>query len=201
MGLLPDTQNCGLRMRRGCRESFPRHRLQRTSLVSDPDMHHGTCVTHVPWCMSGSVNRGGGENFPGIPGACTTRHITYLARGPFIWAANTCAKWAYEWLEVNLFWRVSLWPSNHRHMWRSLKIITTHQHLIDQPVNACLDSDYYKHISANRPVGGIVRPATFYELRYGEFAPESRALCRVKNWEIGFITIWSYFGLVCVCIS
>ena len=22
--------------------------------VSDPDMHHGTCVTHVPWCMSGS---------------------------------------------------------------------------------------------------------------------------------------------------
>ena len=23
--------------------------------VSDPDMHHGTCVTHVPWCMSGSL--------------------------------------------------------------------------------------------------------------------------------------------------
>ena len=22
--------------------------------VSDPDIHHGTCVTHVPWCMSGS---------------------------------------------------------------------------------------------------------------------------------------------------
>ena len=22
---------------------------------SDPDMHHGTCVTHVPWCMSGSL--------------------------------------------------------------------------------------------------------------------------------------------------
>ena len=26
-GLLPDTQNCGLRMRRGFRERFPRHRL------------------------------------------------------------------------------------------------------------------------------------------------------------------------------
>ena len=25
------------------------------SWVSDPDMHHGTCVTHVPWCMSGSL--------------------------------------------------------------------------------------------------------------------------------------------------
>ena len=23
--------------------------------VSDPDMHRGTCVTHVPWCMPGSV--------------------------------------------------------------------------------------------------------------------------------------------------
>ena len=21
--------------------------------VSDPDMHHGTCVTHVPWCIPG----------------------------------------------------------------------------------------------------------------------------------------------------
>ena len=33
-------------------------------------MHHGTCVTHVPWCMSGSLTCGGGENVPGIPGAC-----------------------------------------------------------------------------------------------------------------------------------
>ena len=23
--------------------------------VRDPDMHHGTCVTHVPWCMPGSL--------------------------------------------------------------------------------------------------------------------------------------------------
>ena len=23
--------------------------------VSYPDMHHGTCVTHVPWCMPGSL--------------------------------------------------------------------------------------------------------------------------------------------------
>ena len=26
--------------------------------VSDPDMHHGTCVTHVPWCMPGSLTYG-----------------------------------------------------------------------------------------------------------------------------------------------
>ena len=27
-------------------------------LVSDPDMHHGTCVTHVPWCMPGPLTSG-----------------------------------------------------------------------------------------------------------------------------------------------
>ena len=26
--------------------------------VRDPDMHHGTCVTHVPWCMPGSLTSG-----------------------------------------------------------------------------------------------------------------------------------------------
>ena len=62
----------------------PHRRLQKKSLVSDPGMHHGTCVTHVPWCMSGSFTRGGGENVPGIPGACATRNFTYLVRGPLI---------------------------------------------------------------------------------------------------------------------
>ena len=49
---------------------FPRRRFQRKPIVSDPGMHHGTCVTHVPWCMSGSFTCGDGENVPGIPGAC-----------------------------------------------------------------------------------------------------------------------------------
>ena len=37
--------------------------------VSDPGMHHGTWVAHVPWGMSGSLTRGGGENktFPAFP--------------------------------------------------------------------------------------------------------------------------------------
>ena len=28
------------------------------SRISDPDMHHGTYVTHVPWCMPGSLTGG-----------------------------------------------------------------------------------------------------------------------------------------------
>ena len=35
--------------------------------VSISDMHHGTCVMHIP----------------GICGACATRNFTYLVRGPF----------------------------------------------------------------------------------------------------------------------
>ena len=49
---------------------FPRRRLQRKPLVSGPGIHHGMCVTHVPWCMSGSLTGGGRENVPGILGAC-----------------------------------------------------------------------------------------------------------------------------------
>ena len=65
---------------------FPR-RLQKKPLVSDPGMHHGT------WCMPGSLTRSGGENVPGIPGACTTCNFTYLARGPWTsmpWWISPC---------------------------------------------------------------------------------------------------------------
>ena len=61
---------------------FPRHWLQRKPLVNDPGMHHGTCVTHVPWCMSWSLTRGRGESVPDIPGVCATLNFTYLVRGP-----------------------------------------------------------------------------------------------------------------------
>ena len=64
--------------------TFPRHLFQRKTLVNDPDMNHGTCVTHVPWCMSGWLTRGGRENVPCITGACATRNFTYLARGPWL---------------------------------------------------------------------------------------------------------------------
>ena len=36
-------------------------------LVSDPGMHHGTCVSHVPWCMSGLLAPDGGKTFPAFP--------------------------------------------------------------------------------------------------------------------------------------
>ena len=66
-----------------CQERFTRHRFQWKPVVSDPGMHHGACVTHVPWCMSGSLAGGAGENVHGILGACATRNFTYLARDPW----------------------------------------------------------------------------------------------------------------------
>ena len=56
----------------------PLVRLHRKLQVSDPGMHHGTCVRHTPWCMSGSLTRHGG-----IPGAYETLNFTYLTRGPW----------------------------------------------------------------------------------------------------------------------
>ena len=78
-------------MRRECREHFPRHRFQRKPLVSDPGMHHDTCVTHVPWCMLGLLTRRSGENVSGIPGVCATRNFTYLIRGP--WPSGIMPRW------------------------------------------------------------------------------------------------------------
>ena len=84
MGLLPDSQNCW-----NAGNISPRHWLLRKPLVNDPSMHHGTGVKHVPWCMSGSLTYGGGENVPVIPGACATRNFAYLVRGP--WETNHLA--------------------------------------------------------------------------------------------------------------
>ena len=130
MGLLPDTQNCGLRMRWECRERFPRHRLQRKPLVSDPGMHHGTCVTHVPWCESGSLTRGDGENAPGIPGACATRNFAYLVRGPCcnidqcfalcLGAVDTFSDDRLQ-IEPGCVWNVHIFNMTNQHTWKHIE--------------------------------------------------------------------------------
>ena len=118
MGLLPDTQNWGMRMRRECQKRFPRHRVQRKPIDSDPDMHHGTCVTHVPWCMSGLLTRGDGANVPGIPGACVTRNFTYLVRGicmALILAIGRVFEWMRWWSRDELNWSILNWLGHYCH--------------------------------------------------------------------------------------
>ena len=71
-------------MRRECRGRFSGQRWR----VSDPNMHHGTCVAHVPWCIPGSLTSAllwsrWREKPTGISGACATRNFAYLIRGPW----------------------------------------------------------------------------------------------------------------------
>ena len=54
-------------------------------LVSDPGMHHGMCMRHVMWCMSGSLTRVGRESVPGISSACTTRNFHVSGKVPITW--------------------------------------------------------------------------------------------------------------------
>ena len=74
--VLVEWASCQIRKIAGCAcagdagNVFPRRRCQSKPLVSDPGMHHGTCVTHVPLCMSGLLTCGDGKNVPSIPGAC-----------------------------------------------------------------------------------------------------------------------------------
>ena len=51
-------------------------------LLAIPVCIAARAVTHVPWCKSGWLNPGGGESVPGIAGACATRNVAYLIKGP-----------------------------------------------------------------------------------------------------------------------
>ena len=60
----------------------------RPPQVSDPDMHHGTCVTHVPWCMTELLTSGFLWNWwrgkrSRHSRRIRTRNSTYLVRGTF----------------------------------------------------------------------------------------------------------------------
>ena len=61
---------------------FLHRRLQRKLLVSDPYMHHDTCVTHVPWCMSGSLNQRWQGKRSRHSRRMRARNFTYLVWGP-----------------------------------------------------------------------------------------------------------------------
>ena len=80
----------------------------RKPLVSDPGMHHGTCVTHVSWFVSGSLTRGDGENVPDIPGACRTQTFAYLVRGPCSVARTMTIYWMGWYKYINSAWQWAL---------------------------------------------------------------------------------------------
>ena len=112
--------SCQIRKNTGCAcagnagNVFPRRRFQRKLLYSDPGMHHGTCVTHVPWCMSGSLTCGDGENVPGIPGACASAILRIWQEAHVQnFVAITVLELRWVWNEISiefeLRWKNCLW--------------------------------------------------------------------------------------------
>ena len=90
---------------------FPRGRLQTKLLASDPGMHHGTCVTHVPWCMSGSLTRCGGETFLAFP-AHAHPQIYVSGKRPIGWNSNwinrqSVACPSFSSFMFNILWRMA----------------------------------------------------------------------------------------------
>ena len=47
--------SCQIRNIAGCACAGNAGNVFPATAVTDPDMHHGTCVTHVPWCMPRSL--------------------------------------------------------------------------------------------------------------------------------------------------
>ena len=66
--------------------------------VSGPDMHHGTCVTHVLWSRWR-------ENVPCIPDACATPNFAYLVRGPWLLVSLLTASPGHE---QHRYWRCKI---------------------------------------------------------------------------------------------
>ena len=64
--------------------------------ASNPVMHHGMCVTHVPWCMPGSLTSGfpfgGRENVSGIAFMFVQNHSNWL-----------CHSNEEEWYRLQIF--------------------------------------------------------------------------------------------------
>ena len=68
------------------------HREYRGRFLRQRELATPKCITARAWrtwsvacrdrLLAVSIENGGGENFPGIPGACATRNFAYLVRSP-----------------------------------------------------------------------------------------------------------------------
>ena len=88
MGLLPDKQNCGLRMRLNVGDVFPAPTSKETacwrSQHASRHVRHARTVKYVRIVTPRWPRRG----HPGISGACAIRKFAYLVRGPWVKASS-----------------------------------------------------------------------------------------------------------------
>ena len=87
---------------------FPTTDIKNKPFVSDPDMHHGTCVTHVPWCMPWSLTRGAGENHSRHSRCMPNPQFYVSGKRPITWTDADPLITGTLWTNCN--W-VTKWPS------------------------------------------------------------------------------------------
>ena len=103
-----------------------------------------------PLLLSGSLTSGGGENVPGIPGACTARNFTYLARGPWRFYCGHCGKWPRD-IDSALFYSTECsWMTWHYINKNGINYIDKHEQ--SQPLS--WRSQYKWHVSPDSKVHG-----------------------------------------------
>ena len=83
--------------------------------VSNVDMHHGTCVKHVPWCMlhvpwcmlrSVSIAVGGGETFPAFPAHEQPGIVYVFGKRPIAkWIGSLSYAWWFKSHRLKPPWR------------------------------------------------------------------------------------------------
>ena len=160
MDLLPDTQNCGLRMRRECRERFPFYRTQRIPLVSDPGIHHGTCLMHVPWCVSRSLTADSRKTFP------ATHNVTYLLRGPWY-------EWRYPSVSRSL---LEITQNNTAQIWTT----STSQSRSSYVVNRSEEWDISIYIACSKlAIDAIIDSKTHIHINATEETMDMRHKCEM----------------------
>ena len=124
---------------------FLRHRLHRNPLVSDPGMHHGTCVTHVPWCMSGSLTRGWRGK--------RSRHSRRM-RNPHFYVSGKRPMRTVLWFLFNLadndYWQAHKWTNSLQWRHNGHDSVSNHQPH-DCFLNCYSDTDQRKHQSSASP--------------------------------------------------
>ena len=93
-------------MRLQCRERIPRRWLQRKTVVNNPDMHHGTCVTHARGVCRDRLPALAGKTCPVFPAHAQpailriwqeahasmsfSQHSSHMFQGQFLWRFDIC---------------------------------------------------------------------------------------------------------------
>ena len=103
---------------------------------SDPDRHHGTCVTHVQWWMPGSITSGFLWSRWRGKHSRRMRNFTHLVRGPSI---DACSKTCFAGLLIRSIFR----GKNARALHRVLFFSEKSNELTDQEDMFC-----FNHASA-----------------------------------------------------